>query len=206
MRSSRVVSVPSWASSPLWWPSRQGSLWRERPPKTGGGKWWALGWAIYPSPVAHQRRKSGGRSLHFPPSRCGAPGEAGHAGRPPPRWLQPTRGIRANSCPIRLSGQGPDHSSEGSPSEREALWWSKACATWVGHPPGVNGPPLRRHVLDPARWKSSILSRPFGAGSSCSHWTTSSMTTSKPPWPSTVSQSASDMACPQAPPPLAGGH
>ena len=31
------------------------------------------------------------------------------------------------------------------------------------------------------------MSSPFEAGFSCSHWTTFSMTTSKPPWRSTVS-------------------
>jgi len=107
---------------------------------------------------------------------------------------QPTRGIRANPCPIRLSRQGPDHSSEGSPSEREALRWSKACATSVSHLLFVRGPPLRRHVLDPRRRKSSIISRPLEARFSCSHWTIFSMTTPKPPWRSTVSQSVSAMA------------
>ena len=47
-------------------------------------------------------------------------------GAAPPRLSQPTREIRANPPPTRLSRQGPDHSSEGAPSEREALWWSKA--------------------------------------------------------------------------------
>ena len=84
---------------------------------------------------------------------------------------QPTRGIRANPLPIRLSRQGPDHSSEGLPSESAALWWSKACATWcatsVSHPLFVSGPPLRRHVLDPRRRKSSIISRPLAGTVSC---------------------------------------
>ena len=59
--------------------------------------------------------------------RAGRGGDTPAAG--PPRLSQPTRGIRANPLPIRLSRQGPDHSSEGAPSEREALWLSKACAT-----------------------------------------------------------------------------
>ena len=53
------------------WPSRQGSLWRERPRK-GGGKGWPDPCHPLPSPVAHQRQKTRGRSLHFLPLLCGA--------------------------------------------------------------------------------------------------------------------------------------
>ena len=67
----------------------------------------------------------------------------------------------------------------------------------VSHPPFVRWPPIRRHVLDPRRRKSSIISRPFEAGFSCSYWTIFSMTTSKPPWRSTVS-------CPRNPRALPG--
>ena len=65
------------------------------------------------------------------------------------------------------------------------------------HPPFVRWPPIRRHVLDPGRRKSSIISRPLEAGFSCSHGTIFSMTTSKPPWRSTVS-------CPRNPRALPG--
>jgi len=83
-----------------------------------------------PCPVAHQRQKGWGRSLHFLPLQARRTGRRGDTpGAAPPRLLQPTRGIRANPLPIRLSRQGADHSSEGSPSEREALWWLIACAT-----------------------------------------------------------------------------
>ena len=79
--------------------------------------------ATSPCPVAHQRRKSGGRSLHFLPlqarrtvRRGGTPGAA------LPRVLQPRRGIRANPRPIRLSRQAPDHSGEGCTlSERSVV-------------------------------------------------------------------------------------
>ena len=157
-----------------------------------GGEMVNFGVHHLPFPVAHQRLKSGGRSLHFLPLQARRAVQRGATlGTAPPRLSQPTRGIRANPCPIRLSRQGPDHSSEKSPSEREALWWSKTCATWcatyVRHPLFVRWTPIRRHVLDPRRRKSSIISRPFEAGFSCSHWTTFSMPTSKPPWRSTVS-------------------
>ena len=166
-------------------------------PKNGGGEWWPLGWPIYPFPVAHQRQKTWGRSHHFLPlqvRRHNAPCEGGHARR---SLVSPRRSRRGESAPTLVQcgfpGTAWTTTARASPSEREALWWSKACATWcatsVRHPLFVNGPPLRRHVLDPRRRKSSIISRPFEAGFSCSHWTTFSMTTSRPLWCSTVSQS-----------------
>ena len=84
--------------------------------------------------------------------------------------------------------------ARASPSEREALWSLNSCPARVSGPTFVRRTPLRRHGLDPRRRKSSIIARPFEAGSSCSQWTTFSMTTSKPPWPSTVSQSVRVMA------------
>ena len=98
---------------------------------------------------------------------------------------QPTRGIHANPLPIRLSRQGPDHSSEGSPSESAALWWLKACATWcttyVRHPPFVRWPPIRRHVLDPARRKLPIIPAPAEAVDSSSAWSILPTIASRPP-------------------------
>ena len=88
-----------------------------------------------------------------------------------------------------------------SPSERGALGLLKgratSCATYARHPPSGRVTPIRRHVLDPRRRKSSIMSRPLEAGFSCSYWTIFSMTTSKPPWRSTVS-------CPRNPQALPG--
>ena len=86
------------------------------------------------APVNARRCRSSGQkgggapSAFFPPvRRADAPGT--REAQPRFALSQPTRGIRANPLPIRLSRQGPDHSSEGAPSEREALWLSKACAT-----------------------------------------------------------------------------
>ena len=84
--------------------------------------------------------------------------------------------------------------ARASPSEREALWSLNSCPARVSGPPFVRRTPLRRHVLDPARRKSSIIARASEAGVSCSQWTTFSMTTSRLPWPSTVSQSVRVMA------------
>ena len=82
-----------------------------------------------PLPGAAPAVKKGG-SLPPPSSLpCGAPGEAGTSeAQPRFTFSQPTRGIRANPLPIRLSRQGPDHSSEGRTLLREALLLSKACA------------------------------------------------------------------------------
>ena len=70
--------------------------------------------ATSPCPVAHQRQKAWGRSLHFLPLQARRSGRGGDTpGAVPPRSSQPTRGIRANPPPIRLSRHSPDHSSEG---------------------------------------------------------------------------------------------
>ena len=71
--------------------------------------------ATSPCPVAHQRQKAWGRSLHFLPLPARRTGRRGATpGGGPPRVSQPTRGIRANPRPIRLSRQGPDHNGEDS--------------------------------------------------------------------------------------------
>ena len=81
--------------------------------------------------------------------------------------------------------------ARASPSESGALGLLKgrttSCATYARHPPSERVTPIRRHVLDPRRRKSSIMSRPLEAGFSCSPWSIFSMTTSRRAWPSTVS-------------------
>ena len=85
------------------------------------------GLSTFPPLAAHRRRKTRGRSLHSLPLQARRTGRGGDmSGAAPPRLSQPTRGIRANPCPIRLSRQSPDHNSKNKPSEREALWWSNA--------------------------------------------------------------------------------
>ena len=64
------------------------------------------------------------------------------------------------------------------------------------HPLFVRWPPLRRHVLDPQRQKSSIISRPFEARVFCSQWSIFSMTTLRLPWPSTVFRPRNPRALP----------
>jgi len=70
--------------------------------------------ATSPCPVAHQRRKNGGRSHHFLPLQARRIGRGGDTpAAAPPRLSQPTRGIRANTCPMRVSGHSLDHNGEG---------------------------------------------------------------------------------------------
>ncbi len=81
--------------------------------------------------------------------------------------------------------------ARASPSESGALGLlngrATTCATYARHPPFERVTPIRRHVLDPRRRKSSIMSRPLEAGFFCSHWSIFSMTTSRLAWRSTVS-------------------
>ena len=95
-------------------------------------------------------------------------------------------------------GEAFDHNGEGAPSERKALGWLKSRATHVRHRGFFGGALVRLHRLDPQRRKSSIISRPLEAGFSCSRWTIFSMTTSRPPWPSTVSWPLNPRALPGA--------
>ncbi len=72
--------------------------------------------ATSPCPVAHQRQKSGDSPpfvKRWKPVSYGLPSLAS---------------ILAESPENRSGSRGHriDHSSEGSPSEREALWWSNA--------------------------------------------------------------------------------
>ena len=155
-----------------------------------------------PSPVPHQRQKTGGRSLHFLPpvwrhdAACeGVDTRCRHRVALYPRGL-------GESVPTRVQcgfpGTAWTTTARTSPSESGALGLlmgrATTCATSVRHPPFVRWSPIRRHVLDPRRRKSSIIPRPLEAGFSCSHWSIFSMTTSRLAWRSTVSQSASAMA------------
>ena len=172
-------------------------------PRKGEGRWWILACTTSPCPVPHQRSKTGGCSLHFLPLLCGVTPRRARRGqlKPAPRYALPQRirGIRANSLPMRIPGHSLDHNGEGS-----ALWERSVGVVksvrhlmrhLMRHPPFVTVSPIRRHVLDPQRRKSSIDPRPLGIGFSCSHWRIFFTTALKQPWRSRVSQSASAMAC-----------
>ena len=55
------------------------------------------------------------------------------------------------------------------PSEREALWLSRVCTTQVNNLVSIEYSPIQRHLLEPQRRKSSIISRPLADGFSGSH-------------------------------------
>ena len=98
------------------WPSRQGSLWRERPRK-GEGRWWILACTTSPCPVPHQRRKTRGRSHHQHPSRAARRcAKRGGTREAQPRFAFPqrTREIRVAPRPVRRFGKVPNHNGEGS--------------------------------------------------------------------------------------------
>ena len=79
-----------------------------------GGEMVNFGVHHLPAPVAHQRRKNGGRSLHFLPRQARRTGRRRDTpGTAPPRVSQPTRGIRANPRPMRIPGHSLDHNGEG---------------------------------------------------------------------------------------------
>ena len=121
-----------------------------------GGRWWILACTISPCPVAHQRRKNGGRSLHFLPLQTRRRARRGHAGRCPATVVAADAGNPCQPVPHKAFQARPRPQQRGAlPSEREALWWSKACAP--REPPTfVAVSPIRRHVLDPGRRKSSF--------------------------------------------------
>ena len=138
---------------------------------------------------------------------------------PPPVWRHdaPCEGVdtrcrhRTGLYPIGLGQSAPTRvqcgfpgttwttTARASPSESGALGLLKGrattCATSVRHPPFVSGPPIRRHGRDPRRRKSSIISRPLEAGSSCSHWTIFSMTKPRPSWRSVVHVTKAGLGC-----------
>ncbi len=149
-----------------------------------------------------------------PPARCRTSGQKGGVApsTSSPSCAAPRRGVRGGDTrcrrptglyPIGCGQSVPTHvqcgfpgtvwttTARASPSESGALGLLKgratSCATYVRHPPFVRWSPIRRHVLDPRRRKSSIIPRPLEAGFSCSHWTIFSMTTSRLAWRSTVS-------------------
>ena len=96
------------------------------------------------------------------------------------------RGAPAPSNPDR--GKLSTTTARASPSESADLRWSNACTTCLRHPPPCKG---ATHTTARAWTPGAGNRRSFRGlwrpGFFCSRWTIVSMTTSKPPWPSTVS-------------------
>ena len=146
----------------------QGSLWRERPPRRGGVSGGPKGGPLTLPRWRTSAQKAGGRSLHQHPSRA-APGEGGHARRSLASLFRMGRGKSVLSrvlCGVSEKTRTP--TARAPPSEREALWLSKACATCVRHQVFFSGALIRRHRLDPQRRKLSIIPRSLGEPVSCS--------------------------------------
>ena len=122
-------------------------------------------------------------------------GESSPLAPPSPPPLPSPSPLREASMAPEATGKLSTTTARTPPSERKTLGWLKSRATPVRHQGFLGDALVRLHRLDPRRRKSSIISRPLEAGFSCSHWSIFSMTTSKPPWCSTVSQSASAIAC-----------
>ena len=177
------------------WPSRQGSLWRERPPRRGGVSGGPKGGPLTPPRCRTSGQKGGVAPSTSSPSRV-APRRGVRGGDTRcrrPTGLYPIGFGQSVPTPVQCGFPGTAWTTTArtSPSESGALGLLKGrattCATYVRHPPFVRWSPIRRHVLDPRRRKSSIIPRPLEAGFSCSHWTIFSMTTSRLAWRSTVS-------------------
>ena len=144
----------------------QGSLWRERPPPLREGKV-ARGLATLPPARGAPAPKNWGSLSPPAPLSCGAPlrqARAGHARRSLASLCRRRRGkcsLFRVQCGV--SGKSLTTPGRAPPSEREALWLSKACATYVRHQVFVSGALIRRHRLDPQRRKSSIIPAPAEA-------------------------------------------
>ena len=102
-RATRGDTQPPQALLDAWQPSRRDHCGGSDPPE-GRGKWWAEGWTTYPSPVAHQRRKRGGRSLHHHPSLA-ARGRSGQDGN--------TRG----ATPLRFTEEDAENPCQPASNE-----------------------------------------------------------------------------------------
>ena len=117
----------------------QGSLWRERPPPRGG-KGGARRVTLYPHRCRTSGEKRGVAPSTSAPSRtarCHAGRKGKHARHSLASLCRKGRGKSVLSrVPCGVSGKSRATTARGAPSERKALWWSKAC-----HPLDVT-PPL----------------------------------------------------------------
>ena len=104
-----------------------------------------------------------------PVRRSVAPGEGGDA-QGPASLRVPATDAGNPCCPASgaaFRGSPPTTTARAPPSERKALWVSKSCHPSMSPPPSERVTPIRRHLLDPQRRKSSIIPRPLDTGHSC---------------------------------------
>ena len=79
-----------------------------------------------PLPGAAPAAKKGGRSLHFLPLLCGATTRREHAGRRLATVVAADAGNPRQPASNKAFQARPRPQQRGAPSEREALWLSKA--------------------------------------------------------------------------------
>ena len=108
-------------------------------------------------PLTPPRCRTSGQKGGVAPSISTPPRAArlGEGGRARCSLASPCR-RRRGKCSLfrvqcRVSGKCQTTTARTPSSEREALWWSKACATYVSHQVFFSGALIRRHRLDPQR-------------------------------------------------------
>ena len=113
--------------------------------------------------------KKGGSLPPPAPLSCGAPLRRARGDTRGAASLSFSAADAGNPCcpasDAAFRGSPPPQRGGGAPSEREALWVLKACATYVRHQVFVSGALIRRHRLDPQRRKLSTHPAPAEAAS-----------------------------------------
>ena len=146
--------------------------------------------------------KKGGSLPPPAPLSCGAPARRAGGGRARRSLASLFHNGRGKCLSFRVrcgvSGKSCTTTARTPPSEREALWLSVACHPSMSLPPSERVTPILRHFLDPRRWKSLIIPESLKSGFCCWNWWIFLMAASRPLSRSTVSQSASSVACPRA--------
>ena len=163
----------------------QGSLWRERPPFKGRVK---VSFCV--SPFTPTQCRTSGQKRGVAPStstplvrRAVAPGEGGTREAQPRFALSHgTREIRVIPCPHAAFRKSPEPQRRGVRPLRERRCGGQEHVTPQCHPPpSERVTPIRRHLLDPQRRKSSIIPGPLKFGFCCSNWWIFLMAASRPP-------------------------
>ena len=163
----------------------QGSLWRERPPFKGRVK---VSFCV--SPFTPTRCRTSGQKRGVAPStstplvrRAVAPG-----GRGDTRGAASLRFVAwdaENPCyPSSHAAfrKSPEPQRRGVRPLRERRCGGQKHVTPQCHPPpSERVTPIRRHLLDPQRRKSSIIPGPLKFGFCCSNWWIFLMAASRPP-------------------------
>ena len=130
------------------------------------------------SPFTPTRCRTSGQKRGVAPStstplvrRAVAPGEGGtREAKPRFALSHGTREIRVIPRPMRRFGKVPNHNGEGRPLRERRCGGQKHVTPQCHPPPSERVTPIRRHLLDPQRRKSSIIPGPLKFGFCCSNW------------------------------------